>query len=522
MGFSSTERKELRYLVRTLEGSARELRACRERLRSLHGLPTQIATLIDTSLDHIQGQLGDIQQQQIDVKDEVRSSRKRILTGLALVLMILGIGGFGMWMIKRDTGRLQEQMTGVVTDISEVKTGFARERKFMALILARANERTKAWENMPAGQRFDLALDQIASEQKIPAKELRDLLDLYIQRVTADPDAEAEDKYNVLMCQQDFGQAAQLAGSEGRAAKARMHRQVAIENAAKALALQAAGERDKDRQRAVDFFRKEGAAQRFAARYEKALAAYNEAAALVDKATNPLEWAETQTRISIVLDKLARYKEAEALDREIVRLRETHLGPNDPALADALNNLAQSLYATNRLREAESLMERALKIDEASFGLNHPQVAIDLNNFAQLLRATNRLREAELLMERALKIDESSLSLNHPKVAIDLSNLATLLMATNRLREAEPLMQRALKIDEARFGPDHPRVATDLNNLAQLLMATNRLREAEPLMRRALKIDEATFELDHPDVAGDLGNLASCFGAPTVSARPRR
>ena len=217
---------------------------------------------------------------------------------------------------------------------------------------------------------------------------------------------------------------------------------------------------------------------------------------------------------------LARVAEHQAAFAEALKWRqlaleqsEHRLGPNHPATATSLNNLAALLQATNRLPEAEPVMRRALAIDEASYGNDHPEVAWDLNNLAALLQATNRLAEAEPLMRRALAIDEASYGNDHPDVARDLNNLASLLQATNRLAEAEPLMARVVEIFDISYSNDHPYVATALNNLAQLLQATNRLAEAEPLMRRALAIDEASYGNDHPDVSRDLNNLASLLQA---------
>ena len=200
------------------------------------------------------------------------------------------------------------------------------------------------------------------------------------------------------------------------------------------------------------------------------------------------------------------------LEKALERV-EAELGPDHPAVADHLNDLAASFYESARYNEAEPLFRRALEIDEASSGPNHPRVATALNNLGMLLKATNRLDEAEPLFRRALETDEVSFGPNHPSVAIRLNNLALLLKDTNRLDEAEPLFRRALEIAEASFGPDHPSVATDLNNLALLLKDTNRFDEAEPLFRRALELDEASFGPDHPDVATDLNNLASLLKA---------
>ncbi|WP_216918224.1 tetratricopeptide repeat protein [Synechococcus sp. CCAP 1479/10] len=218
--------------------------------------------------------------------------------------------------------------------------------------------------------------------------------------------------------------------------------------------------------------------------------------------------ASALSNLAQLLHATNRLAEAEPLMRRVVEIFQTSYGSDHPNVAVALNNLAGLLQTTNRLAEAEPLMRLALAIDEASYGTDHPDVARDLNNLAGLLRATSRLAEAEPLMRRALAIDEASYGTDHPNFARDLSNLAGLLRATNRLAEAEPLMRRALAIDEASYGTDHPNVAIRLNNLAGLLQTTNRLTEAEPLLRRALAIDEASYGTDHPDVARDLNNLA--------------
>lgn len=111
-----------------------------------------------------------------------------------------------------------------------------------------------------------------------------------------------------------------------------------------------------------------------------------------------------------------------------------------------MGELGTLLSAKALHREAENLDRRALAMDEKEFGEQSTEVALRLNNLAQTLQATNRLSEAEPLMARVVSILEKSLEENHPNVAIAINNLAQLLQVTNRLSEAEPLMRRALAI----------------------------------------------------------------------------
>ncbi|MBX7206682.1 MAG: tetratricopeptide repeat protein [Verrucomicrobiaceae bacterium] len=402
-------------------------------------------------------------------------------------------------------------------------------------------------ENDPARVvTFVAALRQCAGHWQV---NLRTILDIAARHEAALEAAAASDPSTETL--HDLAFAAFALGDYGKAQS--------IAQSAAEFALQLAADQPADaaehRRAAVNAHLLQHQAAQTAHDIPAAIRALQSAGALVDKAADPLLWAEVHEPLARFLLDHAHYDEADDLISDLVDIREEFQGEHHPDLAGtlllwgglldaqgkyegvisvtaraerifaaqlppqltgvaaAINNRAQALKATNRLAEAEPLMRRALAIDEASFGKDHPNVAIGLNNLAQLLQATNRLAEAEPLMRRALAIDEASFGMDHPNVATSLNNLAGLLQDTDRLAEAEPLMRRALAIDEASFGKDHPDVARDLNNLAQLLKDTNRLAEAEPLMRRALAIDEASFGMDHPNVAIRLNNLAQLLQA---------
>ena len=284
-----------------------------------------------------------------------------------------------------------------------------------------------------------------------------------------------------------------------------------------------------------------------------AIAALEEAGALIDKNTAPLRWVEVHEPLARFLIEHAHYSRAEELISDAIDIREEFQGDEHPDLgltlllwarlldaqadyagmesvaarserifaaqtppellgiAVAISDRANALFKNYQSAEAEPLMRRALAIEENYFGSDHPRTAIILNNLAQLLGATNRRNEAEPLLDRALAINENCFGSEHPIVATALNNLATLLYVTDRISNAEPLMQRALDIDEKYFGVEHPNVARDLNNLAQLHYSKKRLDDAEPLMRRASAINEKCFGPEHPKVATDLISMVRLF-----------
>jgi tetratricopeptide (TPR) repeat protein len=206
---------------------------------------------------------------------------------------------------------------------------------------------------------------------------------------------------------------------------------------------------------------------------------------------------------------MGRYSEAEPLlDEKSLEITEAKLGADHPATAASLNNLAGLYHSMGRYSDAEPLYRRSLAIREAQLGADHPDTAASLNNLAELYYSMGRYSEAEPLYEKSLAIIEAQLGADHPATATSLNNLAELYHSMGRYSEAEPLYRRSLEIAEAQLGADHRNTATSLNNLAGLYHSMGRYSDAEPLYRRSLEITEAKLGADHPDTATSLNNLA--------------
>ena len=104
--------------------------------------------------------------------------------------------------------------------------------------------------------------------------------------------------------------------------------------------------------------------------------------------------------------------------------------------------------------KAEPLYRRALAIHEKALGPEHPATATSLNNLAVLYRGDGRLRQGRAALCGAhLAIREKALGPEHPETANSLNNLAVLYKAMGDYAKAEPLYQRALAIREKALGP---------------------------------------------------------------------
>jgi len=247
-----------------------------------------------------------------------------------------------------------------------------------------------------------------------------------------------------------------------------------------------------------------------AAQYRLLLPLYAEVAHHLERELGPEHPAVATglNNLAGVLYKQGMYAEAEPLQRRALAIREKSYGPAHPDVAECLNNLAAAVYAEGRYAEAEPLYRRSLSIVSAIRGPDHPDTAFPLDNLAVTLQGLGRYAEAEPLYRRSLSTRERRLGTEHPDVAKTLNDLAALLHAEGKYDEAEPLYRRALAIREKKLGPAHPAVARSLTDLAELLHARGSYAEAEPLARRSLEITEQTLGPEHPDVARSLTSLA--------------
>jgi tetratricopeptide (TPR) repeat protein len=121
-----------------------------------------------------------------------------------------------------------------------------------------------------------------------------------------------------------------------------------------------------------------------------------------------------------------RYSEAIPLAQRLLATEERALGPEHPAVANALRNLAILYSEQARFADSEQLYKRALAIQEKALGPNHLDVAITLNNLADLYKNEGRYPEAEGLYKQSLSVREGLLDADHPDIAESLRNLAVL------------------------------------------------------------------------------------------------
>ena len=158
-------------------------------------------------------------------------------------------------------------------------------------------------------------------------------------------------------------------------------------------------------------------------RFSEAEPLYQQAiAAWTDAKGHERDLADALTNLGYSCTKRKRPEEGVTHLLQAIRILESGLGPNHPALVKPLNNLAFAYLAARQPGSAEPLIERALAIAAVIYGPQHEIYGVTLGNYASVLRQLGRKEEAKDARERASAI--AARSKRPPGQTIDVSEVA--------------------------------------------------------------------------------------------------
>ncbi|MCC6407702.1 MAG: serine/threonine protein kinase, partial [Planctomycetes bacterium] len=156
-----------------------------------------------------------------------------------------------------------------------------------------------------------------------------------------------------------------------------------------------------------------------------------------------------------LLARRERPREAEAALVPLIERARTELGPDDPVLYTALNDLGIALETIDQNDRAIVVLEEALAGRRRLLGPDDFLVATTLNNLAQ---AHDLKGDSEGSLERlreALRIVESSPEPARLTLLGLCNNIGATLQDLERNADAEPYLRRAATIAADVLGPDH-------------------------------------------------------------------
>ena len=182
------------------------------------------------------------------------------------------------------------------------------------------------------------------------------------------------------------------------------------------------------------------------------------------------------------------------------------ISPDDPRLANTLNDLGVLYGIQNRDIEAEALFKRALAINEKAFGRQHPTVVLAWQNLSVIYASQNKFSEAHKAARESLEISLQLFGAYNPRIGSICRTLATVYALQGKYEEAERFAERSIAILESTLGERHPETAQSLEMMVTLMWKTHREREARNLEARLNTIrqssssgSESADEVDHND-----------------------
>ena len=251
--------------------------------------------------------------------------------------------------------------------------------------------------------------------------------------------------------------------------------------------------------------------------YRAAVAAGEEAVELKRRILAPDDpsLGRTLFELSAALQRLGRYAEAERHSIESLQILRNAWEETHVAVLAARGDLAYLRHLMGSQESAAAEQRQVLRLKQEHLGPDHREVAFSLHSLGSQLEDRNDLEGAEDVFRRSLELRKQIYPEGHPSLATARHHLGSLLLKRGRVEEAEPLLRTALATRRETLPESHPRLADSLLGVAELLLAQRSPAAAQPLAEQALSSLQKALPADHPRVAKAQAVLAECSrGAP--------
>lgn len=184
-----------------------------------------------------------------------------------------------------------------------------------------------------------------------------------------------------------------------------------------------------------------------------------------------------------------RPADAEAADREALRIFTDWFGEAHPETAWAKTILAQALGAQGRHADAIPLLRDALAVQERVFGQRHPRTAFVQNELGLAAFQIHDYATAAPAFEHAVD-GYHGVDGRHFQEGVSLANLGSVRLAQGQPTTAETSFRQALRIFGDVLPADHLNVAVARSKLGRALLRQTRAAEARAELEAALPVLE--------------------------------
>lgn len=207
------------------------------------------------------------------------------------------------------------------------------------------------------------------------------------------------------------------------------------------------------------------------------------------------------------LHAYGQYREAEAIEVQVLEAHRKAHGPEHPSTLVACNNLAITYMSQGKYAEAVAMQREVIQVYTSLYGPTHQNTLEVSNDLGSTLRAQGKPAEAAELQKEVLAARRESLGPEHPDTLITAGNLAHTLNTLGRYAEAAELDRFVLASRTRVLGPDHPHTLVAAGNLAGRYKVQGEYPEAIQMERQVLAARMRVLGERHADTLIAMGNL---------------
>jgi tetratricopeptide (TPR) repeat protein len=183
---------------------------------------------------------------------------------------------------------------------------------------------------------------------------------------------------------------------------------------------------------------------------------------------NASDTIRTEIAAASLLARLQRLPEAEASLSLVINRARRFLGPNDPALYSALNDLGVTYETLDKGKDAERVLTEALEGRTRLLGPRDPLVLVTSSNLAQAYERIGDVDRSLQLQIKCLKIAESLPEPPRMTILGLCNNIGATYQDLHKNDEAAPYLRRAAELASQYLGNESPDTLTIQGNLAGL------------------------------------------------------
>lgn len=220
--------------------------------------------------------------------------------------------------------------------------------------------------------------------------------------------------------------------------------------------------------------------------------------------TQNFNYSHNLNQLGNIYAELKDYQKSESYLEQCMELRERILGgAKNPYYARVLNDLSRVYYLSEKYRQAETLCRDAIRIQKETIGDRDPDYIISRQNLADILNTTQQFVKAEPIYKSVIKRKGQLYGKQHPDYATSLNNLAELYDAQRLYNLSQGLHQEALAIRRLHKNSNPQAYIRSLRNLANIHIQKKEYEKAEDLFNELLEIAKMDSNI-HPQTYAEI------------------